>query len=65
MHKDNNSQRIPPPKTLIRIIILDDGKITEMGTHDELIAKGILLRGVQAAERWLRKGGGLNGKKPL
>ena len=33
------AQRISSTKDADVIIILDDGKITEMGTHDELIAK--------------------------
>ena len=33
------AQRISSTKDADMIIILDDGKITEMGTHDELIAK--------------------------
>lgn len=33
------AQRISSTKDADKIIILDDGKITEMGTHEELIAK--------------------------
>jgi ABC-type multidrug transport system fused ATPase/permease subunit len=52
------AHRLSTIAALDRLIVLDDGRIVEEGTHDELIAKGGLY-----AQLWKRQSGGFLGDR--
>ena len=53
------SHRIGSARLADRILVLEDGRVAESGTHDALLAAGgLYARFFEAQARWYRRGGG-------
>ena len=52
------AQRISSVQYADQIIVLDEGRLSDMGTHDELMARSKVYQAIYASQQ---EGGGLDG----